>query len=486
MNKKPPQMRRGGAILVIVWVVLAAAAVGSFGSARGAVLEATPKLRITYYYDDNIYGSDPDEVQAFSERNDDVATASYINYLLGIMFRYRQGPSSAEVSGYAGYSQYLTIGGWITEARDDNPADYNSFNADLSGAVKYVSRNITFVLDDKLNVTRDLGQVFGVSTDAIGYWALFTHNIIGTSVIFRPNPKSNFLLRYTYDTITFPPPENNQFQPPDSVEQRIIFRTEYNFNGKTTGIVDFQYLIRDYSEVDDVEYAGYDLYQGMGGIRYRFNSQTYLEALGGWYSRQFNNLSDERTPQPYYPTASLMYDLEDASDPLARVTLVSQKSKSYTLKINGNYGMSTYGQNLYFTYWGAEGYFTYFITPKLFADVYVTYNQDIFDRERNGREWLWEEDRIDYLTTLGASLNWDILQKGGEGTLSLQVGYKMVLRDSNIDSREDYTPEYQNWRGTTWALTHAGDTAWDFDSHDAAINVYYVQFQMLPTILIGD
>lgn len=468
--------RHGKLPTLLIFAVLSALLLSLAGSARAGILEATPKLRIGVYYNDNLYANDPDEIApANPGDNDDLASATYINYLVGIMFRYQEQRSTFQISGYAGYSQYLSLDGWVTDQSDDNPADYDFFNANVNLLYRYSTSRVIFEIDDTIRASRDLRDVFGEGTDAIGFWSLYLDNQLGVSFKFKPSGKSRLLVRYTYDMLDFSDPENDQITPPGSDEHRGIVRSEYDFTGKTTGILDAQYAQRTYDDFDDLTVAAYTLWQVMAGIRYRFDGKTYMEALGGYASRTFDDLPDRRLPSPPYASADLLYDLEDYGSPLGRITLVSGLPGTYEFVVSGDYGVSTYGTNLYFDYWIARANFKYYFSPKFYFAANGSYSQSTYDIENNSREWLWDDkDRIDLLTNAGALFHWDIFQKNGEGTLSLEAGYSFRSRDSNIDDLDDYNPIYTGLVGNS------------FESHDAVVNIFYVQFQMLPTILIGE
>jgi hypothetical protein len=490
-------------VMVLIWAALSGAVVFFVGQARAAVLEATPKFKIDYYFNDNIYAMDPAMLNIAPppvtvpprgpqyNNSRDLASASWINYLVGILFRYSQGSMTAELSGYAGYSQYVSLGGWVTKGKNaSDPADWNSANAVVNGMIGYNTRRFGFELEDTLNVTRDLQQIFGASTDAIGYWSLYTDNVISASIKFSPTPKFRLLGKYAYDTLVFAAPENNLSRPPDSIEHRAYLRGEYDFSPKLTGFFDAQYADRSYTEIDNFKFAGYTFWQGLLGIRYHFSPNTYMELAGGYSGKHFKDINKQTTARlgttlvpaaTFYPVPMRLYRLDDMAAPVAMFSFVSETTNKYRLIVSATYGGSTYGQNLYFNYMDARARFTYYFTPKLTANLQGGYNQAVFDREDNSRQWLWKTDRIDNLTTIGASLHWDILQKGGQGTLSLEAGWNLQMRDSNIDNRNDYTTACQ---GLQQAL-YGGSTRWPYSSFDGNVNVYYIEFQILPTILIG-
>jgi len=467
-----------GAILIIILLFQA-------GVAQAAAIKATPRLIVIYGFKDNLYGNDPDELV---NGDSDIVSASYLDYLLGIAFSYKQTRDSVAVSGELGYEQYLTIDGWVEDYQDDDPAAYNHLRAKVKAIYAHQAARYNFEIWDEIIQNRDLQDIFGDGTDAIGYWALYANNIAGLSLKLSPGAKTRVLIQYTYHSIIFMEPENDIPEPSESYEHRGFVRLEYKISSKTTGIVDVQGASRTFEDTEDdfandTKAADYNLIQAMLGINYRFSDTTQLIVLGGWAQRDYYNLSDTVLAVPPWPVAyqgQEAYELEDMSDPVARISLLVNVPDRYNFDITGYQGISTYGQNLFFDYTSAEGNFTYFITPKLSAIARAKYRRVFYDVEENGREWQWDDDRIDEITSLSAALAWDILQKGGQGTLSLSVGYGYQIRESNIDDtstvgNEDYNPDYA-------ALFPVG---YLMPSYDAVTSTYYVRLTILPTVLFA-
>lgn len=442
-----------------------------------AALEIEPKIRVAWYYNDNLYSQDPNELI----KGQEIAKASYINYLLGVYFRLWGGRHTLWASGYGGYTEYVTIAGWVEKAPENQAGDYNSVSLNFGAGYRYTGNRIVFELSDHVNVTRDLREIFGPEVDIHGFWSLYTNNVISASLSYNPTTRLRLLGRYDYDTLVFATPENDITPPPDSVEQRLFLVGEYDVTSRLAAIVDFQWYGRTYRDVtepltgQELTYADYVSWQTMAGARYTFNANSSLKVMIGYAPRTFNNISSQTTPVPPYPQAVKMYDVENFNSPTVDVAFVNTRPNRYRLALAGKYGVSTYGENLYFNFWSTSANLTYYLAPTLYAGAFASYGQSYFDLERNGREWLWNDDRTDNLVIATLSMTWDLFQKSGQGTLSLSGGYTLRTNDSNIDNMNDYTPEYQIWRGP----------AGYYNSYDNTVNLFYIQVEMLPRLLLG-
>jgi len=440
-------------LIVSAGIVLALVTVSP--SAQSASLKAMPSVSVQYYFNDNFYADDPDDLD---DLDLDQSTATYIKYMVGLFLSYKQGQFTVNVNGDAGYSQCIELGGYAEDLKDD-PSDFDSLRAKASASILYASSKFNFSLKDTIHRTRDLQEIFGFGTNELGYWSLYTNNIIEANLTFRPSGKSRALVSYRYSSLTFDEPENDVKKPVDSFGHRAIVRSEYDFSSKTTGIVDLQAINMIHEDRDGINSSDYLLYEYMGGLRFRPNPETSLEVIGGGATRQLTDLPDKA-----------VLDLEeDVTSPVGRVTLNYHPLSNLIIKLQGEQGLSTYGRNIYFTYTAADLVIDYDVTPKVAARVSADYRHDVFDKDDNGRDYLWEEDRTDEMLIAHGSLNWDILQKEGKGTLILSVGYTYQSRDSSLDGPGDYVNP----------LAFPG-------SFDTIINSYFVQIRVLPTILIGD
>ncbi len=437
---------------VVVSVILTTCFLGS-GIAHAATIKATPRVSIKYNYNDNLYAEDVNQV-------DETAIGQYINYLVGLSFTYKERRHSITMEGDAGYEHFIAGGGSL-EDRDIDPNEFSALTLKANVLYRYLSKHLTFELFDRATRTRDLGEVFGSGTDALGYWSLYTNNVAGVNLRLKPSGKSSLLIRYAYDTLVFEEPEDDITQKPaDSTEHRGFARAEYEFSPRITGLVDGQYAVRAFEDFDEVDRqqnnADYNLLQAMAGARYKFSSKAYVQGLGGGYNKAYTDLPEEGAgPQ-----------LEDATGSVVKLDFIYSESQQYKVTVGAIQGVNTYGQNLMFEYTSGRMALTYYITPKVTANVSGLYKYVLYDVEKNDREDRWKDDRKDNLINARANIGWDILQKGGEGTLSVAGGYTYQMRDSNIDGPEDYVS------GTPF-------------SYDTLINIIYFRVQMLPSILIG-
>jgi len=477
--KKEQAASLGRYAKIMTGTVLVAMVLISGGQLNAATLEATPDISIKYNYNDNLYANDPEELKTTAANdNEDLVTASYIDYLVGLTLAYRSGRNSFSVNGEAGYEQFVSITGWVEDAKDQ-ARDYNFIALRATVGYNYVDPKFTLSITDTARQTRDLQEVFGEGTDALGYWSLYLNNIATVGVKTQFSTKLKTLFQYSYQSLTFATPENDVTMPADSFENRGYFRSEYSFTGKTQGIVDLQAASSNFGTVNGNKSADYTLLQGMAGIRYIFTPRVNLTVLGGWAQRDFSDLSEQRLsaawPAPW--AGAKLYDLENMSDPVGRVSLVLTSPAKNTLDFTAQQGISTYGQNLFFNYTLYMVNAGYNITPDLRTQVLVQYRQSVYDVEKNGREWLWRDDRQDNTTYVNAMIHWDILKKRNRGTLMLELGGTYQNRDSNIDNARDYSQVYRST-----ILLGSGVPA---DSHDAVVTTYYVRLQIVPTLLFG-
>ena len=466
----------GKPAVAVSLAVLLSLALFQPGNAEAGTLEATPKIIINYSVNDNIYANDPDELAP----GDDLVTAGYIDYLLGLSLKYQERRHVFQVNGSAGYEQFVSIDGWVEDAENDSPSDYDFVAIRASALYQYMRKDFIFDIHDTISQSRDLQAVFGEATDALGYWALYVNNVLGTSIKFSPTSRLKYLVRYDYSTLIFFEPENDIPEPAGSYEHRGYIRSEYSVTSRITGLMDLQGASHVFEDIDNdlvlgtqTKAADYSLIQGMLGLRYSFNSTTYIEALGGYTQQTFDNLSEVLVPVPGPYLGTPAFDVEDNSSTVVVISFVVKSEKRYTFTVNGTQGISTYGQNLFFNYLSANTSLTYHLTPKISARLGAQYQQSTYDLEDNCREWVWDDDRVDNTTYATANLNWDILKKRDQGTLALSVGYSYQNRDSSIDSIDDYEPNY-------------AAVSTNINSFDAVSNVYYIKLQMLPTILLGD
>ncbi len=462
----------GKSVVVLLALILALTLTTFAGQAKAGTLEMTPRISVKYNYNDNMYGQDLDELDA---ANMDPVSASYLDYLVGITFVYQDGRSRISVGGDAGYEQFISMDGWVmdSDTANVNVSDYDFFTISGNVIYSYSGRNVMFSLRDEITQTRSLEKVFGENTDAIGYWSLYTNNLASASVKFNPMGKVRTLLEYQYATLIFSDPEaENVSRPSDSYSHNGIVRNEIDFTGKTTGIIDAQYSTNVIEEVDNVDYVDFDRIQAMIGLRYKIDSNSSIEVLGGYGWRNYSDVTPIPLPAPW-PAGTTRNDIEDMADPLASLLYQYTLSKKVEISLRGTQGISTYGQDLFFVYTSGNGRVTYFVTPKINLQFIADYRQATYDMEKNNKEWMWDEDRIDRNTRLEAIAHYDILQKGGQGTLSIEGGYRYQLRDSNLDSPEAYNDIYASIPGA------------NVQSYDSTINYFYFQVQVLPTILIG-
>jgi len=418
-------------------------------------LAVTPRINIRYAFNDNVYGVD--------DEYEDESTVTYLDYSAGINLVWREARHTLDLSADAGYQQFLDLGGAFDDMEDVEPRDFDFVTGQVGAIYRYSGRVITFELSDDFSRSRDLQKTFGMSTDAIGYWSLFSNNIATVTVKYSPTPKYRNRLSYRYDTMIFDDQEEvGLYKLSDSYEHRVLYRGEYDFTPKTTGILDAQVADRTFSDIEEIEAANFRIFQGYLGLRYKFQPNSYLEILGGYANRDIYDLPDN-------------WDLKDTGDAIGRIALVSAAPQRYNLEIYADRGISLYGTNIFFVYTGAGISGSVNFSPKLAFLGGCTYRQAYYDLERNDREWLWEDDRIDNILAAQAALVWDIIQRDGEGTLTAQIGYNYQQRDSNIDDPGDFVDANGD-----------GFPDFNFRSNDTTTGMYYGQITIKPTILLGN
>lgn len=432
-----------------------------------ASFEAVPSISVRYTAKQNIDSVDTDNIGSVD--------ATYLNYLLGVDLTYRTSRHEIGLEADGSYQQYLTIDGDVEDAADSDPGDYDFFN--YKGRLEYrylYGRKFNFLIFDSFSQNRDLQEVFGAGTNSLNYRYLYTNNRFGVAGIFRPNPKLSLRIGYNYHSIIFPDPENDLLEdqkPPDSFEDRVLLRSEYDFNRKVTGIADVQYAQRTFEDVNDTDIADYRLIQGVVGLRYHINRHAYVEGTAGAAQRDVYDLSDATLASPPYAANTEAYELEDTTSPIVDIVFNYTKPKRYTWEVAGQQGISTYGNNLFYTHTTARTNFKYFLTPKFAFDLEGRYQRAVFDADTNSRDWQWDEDRTDDIMIGSARMMWDIMQKNNRGTLTLIAGYDYQQRDSSIDDAEDYTAIYRNNFYTR--------------SYDTQRDLWYVQIKVAPIIIAG-
>jgi len=420
--------------------------------APAASVKLNLEFTVSYNVTSNMDGVDPKVMEP--------TKASYLNFLVGGGVNYKFSKVETGIKGAAGYTYYLTADGKIEDIADAAPQDYSYIRALASAWVRYTGRILTVDLTDDIVRTRSLSDVYGPQTDALGDRYLFTDNVASLQFRFKVRAKTRLLAKYSYEMLVFPKPENEavqQYQPADSTEHRGYFRAEYDLNTRNTVFFDAQggqriFATREISGFE-THFVDYNFYQGLLGYRHRFNERNDLEIAGGAYYRDFIN--------------EVNLKFEDYTTPLGRVTFNSELAEKYKLNLQGEYGTSTYGQNIFYDYINGTASFKYFFTRKLIAQLDALYNYNTFDRKRNERELLWKEDRVDSIYVGRVLVFWDLIQKNKEPILRTQVGYEHKVRDSNLDSRQDYLIPGM------WV------------SYDTTIDYYFVEISFLPMLLVG-
>lgn len=458
MAKLKNRVTSSGVLRVSVWsaVMFCLLALPTIAS---ATVSLTPRLSVRYSANDNVYASDPDQV--------DSGTATYLDYLLGASLMWREGKSTLTLSADAGYEQFLTLGGYFDDYDPDltntdpdervEPSEFDYVTGQLGFSYRYTGRVVTVEFTDYFDRSRDLQRVFGLSSDALGYWSLLTRNVAGVSLRYSPTPRMRNILNYYYDTLLFDENEDLDLTDlSDSVEHRVLYRGEYDFTPKTTGLIDFQAADRSFSDLYGLDSANFRIYQGLAGVRFSLREMTYLEILGGYAMRDIYQESE-------------MYDMEDSGDGIGRISLISMQPKRYNMNLTVERGLSLYGTNLFFVYTGASLSGRFWLMPKLSVKGAAVYRQAFYDAEINDRTEVWNDDRTDNVIVGNAAVIWDIMEKDGEGTLTLEGGYNYIYRDSNIDSDSDYNS--------------AVVVPW---SYDTVMNVYYAQITIKPTFMLGN
>lgn len=429
-----------------------------------AQFQISPSLSVRYTSHTNLnFGN---------EGNYEPLDSTYMNYILGLSMSYTQSRHRISLSGHVSYEQMMDFSG-PDYADDLDPADFNYTRIGATLAYTYsVGQKFRFEIKDTITQSRDLQEIFGEGADSLQYVYLYANNAANVNVRFSFTKKSRLYVGYTYTSLIFdePPNDLNIVKPPNSPEHRGSVRGEYDFTGKTTGIADVQYATREYEDLDNMNVASYNLLQGLLGLRYHFTGQNYVELMGGAVQRTFDNWADNELPSPPYGANELMYDIQDTTDAVGTLIWVYNENSMYSLRLMADQGISTYGVNLYFTYTGASAKLTYFINPKMNLAFSCRYQHAVFDLEKNGREWMWDEDRIDDVIVASANFNWDLIQRDRVGTVSFQAGYNWRDRNSSIDDIEDWNPIY---------ATVASPVA--LRGYDATVQLWFVQLTFTPT-----
>ncbi len=457
---------------IMTGIVLVALMTINPGTLRAATLQATPDISIRYNYIDNLYANDPNELPS----GGGLVSAQYIDYLVGLTLAYRVGRHVLSVNGSAGYEQFVNVTGWVEDRNNTSPMDYSALRLEATVRYAYLYPKFTFDISDTARQNRDLQQVFGQGTDVLGYWPLFLDNVAAVAVRTQLTPKLKTLFQYSYESLVFATPQGDVAPPPDSFENRGYFRSEYSFTPRTRGILDLQGAARNFGEVNGAKSADYVLLQGMVGISHFFSPRTNLTVLGGYAQRNFSDLSNQRLsvvwPDPAF-AGTRAFDLKNMGDPVGRATLSFTSPANNSLNFIAEQGISTYGQNLFFNYTLFAAVAVYHFTPNIRGNLNLQYRQTFYDREKNGREWEWRDDRKDNIMYVNGLVHWDVLKKRNQGTLMLEAGAIYQNRDSSIDNKADYTTAYVNFYGTP------------VDSNDAIVTTYYFNVQIMPTLLFG-
>lgn len=419
---------------------------------RAASLKVNLELDAQYNYSSNIDAVDPSLMTP--------TKAQYMNLLAGGGINYRLSHVELGAKGNLGYTYYLITTGEVEKVGNIPTWRYDYFRAAASGWARYIGRILTVDLNDDLIRTRNLADVYGPQTDALSERFLYTDNIASLQLRFKLSPKTRLLLKYSYETLEFTKPENPVmyiYQPPNSIENRGYFRGEYDFNSRNTIFLDAQggeriFLSRTIANTKE-SYTDYNFYQGLLGYRHRFNERSDVEVAGGAANRHF------------FHEQNII--LMDYANPMARAAYNRSQPDKYNFSVQGEWGTSTFGQDLFFDYINAGLTFKYFFTRKLTAEVLGNYSNDLFRTVRNDRTALWKTDRVDNIYVGRATVAWDLIQKNKETVLGLRAGYEHRVRDSNLDAPSDYKIPI------LWT------------SYDTTIDYYFAEVDFLPMILIG-
>ena len=440
------------------WILLICA-VFLFFAQRAEALSArfTPKLLVTYHYNDNIDAVDPDVT--------DPTEMQWLDWLVGLEGSLKQRTVSFTLGGWAGYSQYIDSGGDLEELADIRVAKYNYYNLNLKGAFQYVSPAITIDLEDILKRNRNISDLLGEQVSEFSERPLYTSNNAMVQLRFRTSRPFNGLVRYTYQTLVFDKPENPYVSRPAKSYAHIGYLSfAYRFTPRFLLGLDVEggERVYDTAEVPDsagniteVEVVDYSYYQGLLRLDYKFSPRTSLRVAGGARSRHYFGETDR--------------DFKDYTTLVARIGFHQSQAYRYKLTIGGEYSSSTYGQNLYFNYWQVGTTFIYYFAKPLYIQVGYHYKQDLYDRSELDMENVWADDRLDILHLANASITWEALKRHNIPYLSFKLGYNYRLRDSNIDQADDYLPTYTGYRQT----------------YDAEINSFFFQLVFNPSVLIG-
>jgi hypothetical protein len=419
---------------------------------QAASLKVNLEFDAQFNYTSNMDAADPSLITP--------TKAQYMNFLVGGGVNYRLSHVELGAKGNLGYTYYLNLDGDLEKANSTPTWRYDYFRAMAGAWARYIGRILTVDLTDDLVRTRSLSDVYGPQTDALSDRFLFTDNTASLQLRFNLSSKTRLLLRYSYETLEFPKPENpalDFLQPPNSIENRGYIRAEHDFNTRNTIFLDAQggeriFLTRTIANLNE-SFADYDFYQALLGYRHRFNERSDIEVAGGAATRHF------------FHEQNIV--LKDYSNPMARVAYHRNQPDKYNLTFQSEWGTSTYGQDLFFDYLNAIFGFKYFINRKFNAAVDGNYSNDLFRSARNDRTAIWKTDRVDNIFVGRATLEWDPILKNNETILALRAGYQHLIRDSNLDSPGDFqNPIF-------------------FVSYDTSIDYFFAEVDFLPMILIG-
>jgi len=416
----------------------------------------TPKLIVGYNYNDNVDAVDRSVV--------DPTMMQWLDWLVGLEGSLKQRSISFTLGGWVGYSQYLSSSGDWEKIANIKAYKYSYYNIDLRGAFQYLNPKFVIDIEDKAKRSRDISELMGTEISEFSKRHLYFSNDASFQIRGRLASRVNGLLRYNYQILNFEEPENELVsQPANSYAHLGYGKIGIRVNPRFVVSVEGQGGERVYdkakvvsgNQIVEVDVVDYSSWRALLGVNYRFGPRTSLSVSGGAEGRHYFGETTR--------------DLKDTTSPVVKIAFNQSQRNTYNLKISGEYAQSTYGQNLYFTYWQAGIYFKYYFVKTLYASVGFTYKQDYYDRSILNTEDIWQDDRLDVLYLANAGITWDALRKHGVPYLSFSLNYRYRMRDSNIDSADDYVP--------TFTGSHP--------SYDTEIN--YVIFRVVfnPSILIG-
>lgn len=427
----------------------------AFSGARAAQGKLSADLNVVYNSHDNVDAIDKDQI--------DPTEMTWMDYLINIDTSAKLSNSlSLGIIGKAGYSQYLTVEGAKEEAYDVEPNEYDYFRAFLTGYIEYRMKRLSLRLEDTVARTRSLQDIYGNQISELSTRYLYTGNTASITLRLSANPRTRILAGYAYETIIFDEPEIEPLvPPPDSIEHRGLARIEYDISRRITVFADVnggqryfenQEIELDNKKIVDMIYADYTFYDAVIGLTYRFTENTSISAHAGADSKQFTDIGP--------------YEIQDYTTPLIRVELTTARPQRYQVILRADTGTNYYGPNLFFDYYGANLTLRYYFTKAIYTDLSGVYHYDIFDLERNNREELWTDDRIDVIYIYTGAMHFDFIKRRDHYWLGFEFGYSHKTRDSNIDGSEDYVVGY---KGVPM-------------SYDTDVNYYFANFIFSPEI----